>query len=73
MINIEVRLLCSQYYRNSEIRNTITQAPEAESSRFPENQAMTAADTSAAIPQTGLAVIENIAGTVITDKVTYGR
>ena len=49
------------------------QAPVADSSRFPENQAITAAAIKAAMPHTGFSEIDKMAGNVITDSVTYGR
>lgn len=51
---------------------TAMDAAAADKKRFEENQAVSPAKTSAAIPASGFDVTEKIAGTVMTDNVAYG-
>ena len=48
------------------------EATAADRKRFEENHAVSPARMSAAIPASGFDVTENIAGTVMTDRVAYG-
>lgn len=51
---------------------TAMEATAADRKRFEENHAVSPARMSAAIPASGFDVTENIAGTVMTDRVAYG-
>lgn len=57
-------------YSKHDTNSTATHEIVADRKRLDVNQAVSIANINAAIPHNGFSVIENIAGTVITDNVT---